>query len=419
MFNKERWHEILEALNANKFRTFLTAFGVAWGIFILVSLLALTNGLRKGVSADFGNFASNSMFVWGQGTSKAYKGLPKGRPVRLKIQDGLALKEQIPELKIISPRNQLGGYQGANNVTRKDKTGAFSVSGDYPEFIEQQPMDITAGRFLSYSDINEKRKIAVIGKDVVKSLYDYGEDPIGSYVEINGVNFMVVGVFKSVSNTGDEEEDANTIFIPFTTFSQAFNRGDNVGFFALTAYDETSITELKPKILEILRTQRTIHPDDKRALGDFDRAEAFGRILGLFDILTLVGYLVGGLILFSGVVGIVNIMFIAVKERTKEIGIRRALGASPWNIRGQILQESMLLTVISGMFGIAVGAYVIWAMNYLLGPTGAVENFANPSVNVGVALVALIVLVFSGLIAGLFPAFRATRIKPIDALRIE
>lgn len=419
MFNKERWSEILEALNANRFRTMLTAFGVFWGILILVLLLAMTTGLRNGVTSDFGDFATNSIFMWGQGTSKPYKGLPKGRRVQFKLEDVAMLKEQMPELKYVSPRNQLGGFQGANNVTRKEKTGAFSVSGDYPEFIKQQPMDITAGRFLSYSDINEKRKAAVIGRDVVKALYDYGEEPVGTYIKVNGVNFLVVGTFKSTNSNGDDEEDANTIFIPFTTFGQAFNRADNVGWMVLTAHDNVSITELKPRILDVMKKQRTIHPDDKRAIGNFDRAEAFGRINGLFDILTLVGYVVGALILLSGVIGIINIMLIVVKERTKEIGVRRALGASPWNIRAQILQESMVLTMLSGMFGVAVAAGGIWLMNYFLGPSGSVENFANPSVHVSIAFVALLILVVSGLIAGLIPAIKATQIKPIDALRIE
>ena len=285
MFNKERWLEILEALNANRFRTLLTAFGVFWGILILILLLAMNTGLRNGVTADFGNFATNSIFMWGQGTSKTYKGLPKGRRVRFKLEDVAVLKEQIPELKYVSPRNQLGGYQGANNVIRNDKTGAFSIYGDYPEYINQEPMDITAGRFISYSDIQERRKAAVIGKDVVKALYDYGEDPIGSYVKINGVNFLVIGVFKSARSTGDEEEEANTIFIPFTSFAQAFNRADNVGWMAITAHDNTNISSLKPRILDIMRKQRIIHPDDKRAIGNFDKAEAFGRINGLFSIL--------------------------------------------------------------------------------------------------------------------------------------
>ncbi len=162
MFSKDRWDEILEALNANRFRTLMTAFGVFWGILILVLLLALTNGLKNGVSADFGNFATNSIFMWAQGTSMSYKGLPKGRRFRFKIQDVAILKDQVPELKYVSPRNQLGGHRGANNVTRKEKTGAFSVSGDYPEFINQQPMDIVQGRFISYSDIMKKEKLPLL-----------------------------------------------------------------------------------------------------------------------------------------------------------------------------------------------------------------------------------------------------------------
>lgn len=420
MFKRDRWIEIIEVFNANPFRTFLTAFGVFWGIFILVILLALTTGLRNGVSKDFGNFATNSMFLWGQSTSKPYKGLPKGRRVEFKMEDRQVLQEKIPELKFVSPKARLGGYNGANNVTRKEKTGAFSVSGDYPEFIEQQPMDITAGRFISYSDINEKRKGVVIGDGVVSSLFDIGEDPIGAYVKINGVNFMVIGTFTSPSSSGgDAEEEANTIYVPFTTFNQVFNRGDSVGWFAITAHDVASITSLKPRILEIIKEQRTIDPTDKRAIGNFDRAEAFGRITGLFDILKFVGFFVGGLILASGMVGIINILLISVKERTNEIGVRRALGATPWNIKGQIIQESLTLTIISGMAGIAAGAGVIWLMNYVLAQKESIDNFANPSVNVAVLLTALVILIISGLLAGLIPATRATQMKPVDALRTE
>src|SRR5690606_21144866 len=200
MFSKDRWDEILEALNANKFRTLLTAFGVFWGITILVLLLALTNGLKNGVTAGFGNFATNSMFIWTQQTSKPYKGLPKGRRFNFKLDDVASLKNDFPQLKYVSPRNQLGGYSGANNVVRGTKTGAFQVNGDYPEFIKQQPMDIIQGRFVSYSDINAKRKVCVIGTGVVKSLYDKNEETLGTYIKINGVNFMVIGTFK-VSNS--------------------------------------------------------------------------------------------------------------------------------------------------------------------------------------------------------------------------
>ena len=419
MFNRERWNEILEALNANKVRTILTAFGVFWGIAILVLLLALTNGLRNGVTADFGNFATNSMFMWTQRTSKPYKGMPKSRNFNYKIDDVAAIKAAVPNLKYVSPRNQLGGYQGSNNVVRGMKTGAFQIYGDYPEFIKQKPMDILQGRFINYSDIDAKRKICVIGPDVVKALYDKNEEVIGSYIKINGVNFMVAGTFKITNSQGDSEEEANTIFIPFTTFSQAFNYGEIVGWMAITAEDNTPITSVKEGIFSLMRERHKIHPEDLRAIGHFDLAEEFGRINGLFNILSVVGYFVGALILMSGIIGISNIMLIVVKERTKEIGVRRALGATPWTIKGQILQESLILTILSGMVGISFAALVIWIMNAILDSVGPVENFANPSVGMQVVFTALIILIASGLLAGLIPANSATKMKPVDALRIE
>jgi len=419
MFNKDRWDEILEALNANRLRTLLTAFGVFWGIAILVLLLALTNGLKNGVSADFGNFATNSMFMWSQRTSISYKGLPKGRRFNFKIEDVQLLKDKISNLKYVSPRNQLGGYNGANNVTRNAKTGAYSIYGDYPEFINQKTMDITSGRFVNYSDINDKRKVAIIGIDVVKGLYEKKEEVIGSYIKINGINFMVVGTFEMPNSNGDNDEEANSIYIPFTTFSQAFNKADNVGWMAITANDNVSITDLKSEIFTIIRTQRKIHPDDKRAVGHFDLAKRFSQITGLFNILTIVGYFVGAMVLLSGVIGISNIMLIVVKERTKEIGVRRALGASPSSIKIQILQESLLLTILSGLVGVSFAALVIWVMNYILDMQGPVDNFANPSVSMTTVSVALLILIISGILAGLIPATRAVQMKPIDALRIE
>ncbi|HPF97478.1 MAG: ABC transporter permease [Flavobacteriaceae bacterium] len=419
MFDRDRWDEILQALTANKFRTFLTAFGVFWGITILVLLLALTNGLKNGVTADFGNFATNSMFMWTQRTSKPYKGMPKSRWFSYKLDDVAAIKSEIPNLKYVSPRNQLGGFQGSNNVIRGTKTGAFEIYGDYPEYIKQQPMDILKGRFISYSDINTKRKVCVIGTDVVKGLYEKDEEILGSYIKINGVNFMVVGTFKMSNNQGNREQDANTIYIPFTTFGQAFNRGDRVGWMAITAVDGVSITSLKNQIFDLMKARHKIAPDDDRAIGHFDLSEQFERVNGLFTILSIVGYFVGALVLMSGIIGISNIMLIVVKERTKEIGVRRALGASPWTIKSQILQESLILTILSGMVGISFAAGVIWLFNYLLDMSGPVENFANPSVSMQVIFTALFILIVSGLLAGLIPANSATKMKPVDALRIE
>lgn len=419
MLQKERWDEILEALNANRFRTIMTAFGVFWGIFILVLLLALTNGLKNGVQADFGDFATNTIFMWTQRTSMPYQGFTKGRSFNFRQSDVALLKEKFPELRFVSPRNQLGGFRGSNNVTRKDKTGAFNIYGDNPEYINQEPLDILQGRFLSYSDIQDERKVAVVGTDVIKSLYDLGEEPIGSYIKINGINFMVIGVVKKSTSQGDNQEDANTIYIPFSTFGKAFNYGDIVGWMAITAIDEVPITQIKPQIMKEMRLAHKVHPDDQRAIGHFDLAEQFEKITGLFAILSFVGYFVGALVLMSGVIGISNIMLIVVKERTKEIGIRRALGATPREIRGQVLQESMVLTLISGMAGISFAAGLIWVMNTLLDAAGAVENFANPSVSIGVIFIALAILVLSGLLAGMIPATRATQMKPVDALRMD
>ncbi|WP_455169567.1 ABC transporter permease, partial [Aegicerativicinus sediminis] len=257
------------------------------------------------------------------------------------------------------------------------------------------------------------------GKDVIKALYDKNEEVIGSYVKISGVNFMVVGVFNMPNSQGNREEEANTIFIPFTSFAQAFNSGNNVGWMAITAYDDYNISDIKQKVFDILKSRHNIAPNDDRAIGHWDLAEQFGRVNGLFNILSWVGYFVGALVLMSGIIGISNIMLIVVKERTNEIGVRRAMGATPFVIKSQILQESLILTLLSGMAGISFAAGVIWLINYLMSQSGPVENFSNPSVSMNVVIVALLILVISGLLAGLIPANSATKMKPVDALRTE
>lgn len=420
LFSRDSWVEILEALSSNWFRTLLTSFGVLWGIFILVILLAAGNGLENGVKQGFDGMATNSVFMWSQTASKPYKGLPKGRRYRFKIEDIDAIRREIPNLRYISPRNQLGGFRGTNNVVRGLNTGAYNVYGDYPEFIEQQPMDITLGRFINYSDINEKRKVAIIGSGVRSELYEKGEEVLGTYIKINGVNFMVIGTYNKKSNDGDAEEVQKEIFVPFTTFSQAFNMGNRVGWMAITAEDDTTITELKDDIFDLMKSRHTIHPEDDRAIGHFDLYEEFSKINGLFVALNFVAYFVGILVLLSGIIGISNIMLIVVKERTKEIGIRRALGATPWSIRSQILLESSFLTIISGMAGIALAAALLALVNNILdGMDTSDMMFANPSVNIGVVLIALTILIVSGLLAGLIPAQTAIKIKPVDALRTD
>ncbi len=419
MFNRDRWKEILEVLSKNVFRTLATAFGVGWGIFILIILLAAGKGLENGIRADFGDIATNTMFMWSRNTTIAYKGLPKGRRFSFKLEDVQAIQDNVPNLRFISPRNQLGGFGGGNNVVRGLKTGAFNVYGDYPQIIRQEPMTITSGRFINQNDVDDKRKVAVIGDGVKNELYDKGETILGTYVKIQGVNFMVVGTYKKKSNDGDGEEGQKEIFVPFTAFSQAFNMGNDVGWMAITAQDGNSISNLKELIVSVVKENRKIHPDDKRAVGYFDLYEQFNRVESLFGALRWVAYFVGVLVLLSGIIGVSNIMLIVIKERTKEIGIRRALGEAPLSIKKQILMESIFLTIISGMVGIIFGAGFIYGVNAVLDAIGPVDMFINPSVSIGVVATALVILIFSGLVAGFIPAQSAIRVRPIEALRTE
>ena len=421
MFSRDNWNEILEALTANWFRTLLTAFGVLWGIFILVILLAAEKGLENGVKQGFGGIATNTMFMWTQTPSKPYKGLPKGRNYNFKTGDVEAIWQNVPDLRFVSPRNQLGGFGGNNNVVRGLKTGAYNVYGDYPEVIQQEPMDITSGRFVNQSDIKDNRKVAVIGEGVKREMYEANEEVIGSYIKIQGVNFMVIGTYKKKgNNNGNAEEGQKQIYVPFTAFSQAFNMGDRVGWMAITALDGTSITSVKSQIIDVIKERHSIHPDDDRAVGNFDLFQEFSKVNGLFIALKAVAYFVGILVLLSGIIGISNIMLIVVKERTNEIGIRRALGATPWAIRGQILMESIFLTIISGMAGIALATGVIALVNAQLSGMDTSEMmFLNPSVDLRVVFTALTILIISGLLAGLIPAQNAIKIHPVDALRTE
>jgi putative ABC transport system permease protein len=419
MFSRDRWKEILEVLTGNWFRTILTAFGVFWGILILIILLAAGKGLENGIKSDFGDIATNTMFMWSRNTTKAYKGMPNNRSYSFKLEDVQAIREKVPNLRFVSPRNQLGGFRGANNVVRGIQTGAFNVYGDYPEIINQDPMTITSGRFINHGDIAENRKVAIIGEGVKTSLYEAGETVMGTYIKIQGVNFMVVGTYKKKTNDGDGEEGQKQIFIPFTTFSQAFNRGNDVGWMAITAIDGSSITALKDRIVSLVKENRKIHPEDNRAVGYFDLYEQYNRVESLFMAMRFIAYFVGILVLLSGIIGVSNIMLIVVKERTKEIGIRRALGEDPWSIKKQILLESVFLTLISGMSGIVFGALFIYGVNALLDMNGPVDMFINPSVSLGVVTGAMMILIFSGLLAGFIPAQSAIRVRPIEALRNE
>lgn len=420
LLNRDLWKEILESLRSNGFRTLITAFGVFWGIFILVLLLAASKGLENGVKRTFNGVATNTVFMWAQGISKSYKGLPKGRTYKFDITDADAIRQNIKGLKTVSPRNRLGGHGASNSVQYKLNNGSYGVYGDYPEILTQKSLNITNGRFLNYNDIKERNKIAIIGESVKNDLFKKEAKVLGEYIKIQGVSFKVIGVFRANSSGGRGIEDQKEIYIPFTTYDSAFNNGGRVGFFAITAEDQYSITSIKEDIMALLRKRHDIHPEDTRAVGNFDLSEIYNKISGLFIALTGVAYFVGFLILISGIIGISNIMLIVIKERTKEIGVRRALGASPSSIRKQILIESLFLTVMSGMAGVSFAAFIIAIANVVLEKINDPEMmFANPSVSLLNIAVALLILVICGLLAGLIPAQTAIKIKPIEALRSE
>ncbi len=419
MFDSDRWQEIFSSLKKNKLRTALTAFGVFWGIFMLIIMLGSGNGLENGVTSGFGGTATNSVFIWTQNTSIPYKGLPKNRRFNMRNEDMDAIRNQVSEIENLAPRNQLRGFRGGNNVSYETKAGNFSVMGDYPQIAAINPMEILAGRFINHFDIEDKRKVVVIGTNVRDVLF--GKiDPINKNIKINGVFFKIIGVWKTKQSGGQGERDSQTLYVPFTTFQKAFNYGNIVGWMAVTAKANASASAVEEKIVKILKNRHTIAPEDDRAFGSFNAEKEFSQINGLFSGISILIWVVGIGTLTAGVIGVSNIMLIIVKERTKEIGIRRAIGATPSSIITQIILESVTLTSIAGYFGLVLGVVVTELVSNAIGDDpGADSMFLNPTIDLKVALTALVILVVSGALAGFIPARKAIKIKPIDALRSE
>ncbi len=420
MFDLDNWQEIYHALASNKLRTFLTAFGVFWGIFLLMVMLGSGTGLENGVLEDFADGATNSFFVWARRTTMPYRGLPSGRGFELDNDDTAAISRMIPEAAVVAPRCQLGGHRGANNVTRGSKAGAFSVMGDVAEYDRVEAIPIIQGRFLNQIDLDEERKIAIIGTGVRELLFDDGENAIGESIEVNGVYFKVAGVFRPVGSGDDADRGAQTIYVPFSTFQNAFNRGQNVDWFAITAVPGVSASVVEEKVLELLAARHRVAPEDARAFGHFNLEKEFNQIQGLFGGISMLIWIVGTGTLAAGAIGVSNIMMIIVKERTKEIGVRRAVGAKPVAIISQIVLEAILLTSAAGYVGLLAGVGVMEGVGSALIRTGAdVQMFKNPGVDLSHAVLALSILVVSGTLAGIIPAQRAVMVSPVDALRAE
>ncbi len=418
MFDYDKWQEIFHTIRKNKLRTALTMFGVFWGIFMLLILLGSGNGLKNGVNRDFSGRAKNSIFMWTQRTTMSYKGFKPGRWFRYKNSDAAALKENIPELGYLAPKNQLGGWQGANNVSRGNKTSAFDVYGDYPDFQHLKYMTFPKGRFINDLDIKEKRKVVVIGQNAVDVLFEKDEEPIGEYIKINGVFFQVIGVFASYASGENKMREESSLHVPFSTFQTAFNYGDNIGWFAMAPKDGVPSEILEEKARALLMERHNIHPEDVSAVGSFNLGEEYAKIQGLFTGINVFNWIVGIGTLLAGVIGVSNIMLIIVKERTKEIGIRKSVGAGPWSIISLILQESIVLTALAGYIGLLLGVGILEMISTLLEGQDS-GTFTNPEISLEVALWSLVVLIFFGALAGLVPASKAAKVDPIEALRTE
>jgi len=414
MFDRDNWQEIYATIKKNKLRTFLTSLGVGWGIFMLVIMLGAGNGLKNGVMSDFKGTATNSFFMWTQKTTKPYKGMKPGRYFNFNNGDVAALS-QLKELAVVSPQNQLGGWRGGNSVVRGLKTGNYEVSGVYPNIAQVSVIKVENGRFLNENDIREKRKVCVIGSRVKDELFKVGENPMGDYIRINGVYFKVIGVTIPNSSGNEAREEAQRIYLPFTTFQNAFNYGDIVGWFAITSAPNITASQAEDKVRAIIKERHKIAPDDEQAIGHWNMEVQFKKMNGLFDGINMLIWFVGIGTLIAGVIGISNIMLIVVKERTKEIGVKRALGATPYNIVSQIITESVFLTAFSGYFGLVIGILLLEGVNAAIGQE--VPMFNNPTVDLNVAVNSLIVLIISGAFAGLIPATKAVSVLPVEALR--
>lgn len=414
MFDLERWQEIFETLSKNKLRTFLTGLSVASGIFILVVLLGFSKGIENGVRSQFEQDATNRISVWTGLTTKGYKGLNPGRYVQMKNSSFEAVENKYDDYLDYRTKdyNIWGG-----NVTYNNETGNYRVRGTLPDnqFIENA--DIGSGRFISQLDVDERKKVAVIGNKMKTDLFK-GQDPIEENIQIFGMNFKVIGVYFDPG--GDREE--SQVYIPVSTAQQVFNAGENIRNMAFTVkmadnFDEAVAmsTAISEGIEQQLKEIHTVAPDDMSAVRVNNTLEEAQKIYSLIATIQAVFWFVGIGTIIAGIVGVGNIMLIIVKERTKEIGIRKALGAYPMSIVGMILQEAVFVTMFAGLFGLIFGLGLL----ELVGPNIENDFIKYPQVNFNIALTTVFLLVLAGTIAGFIPAYRAAKIKPIVALRDE
>lgn len=415
MFDLDRWQEIWITITHNKSRSALTAFGVFWGMLMLVLMVGAGKALEKGIFSQIDGFATNSCFFEAQRTTVPYQGFRKGRRWNMTNSDVPIIKDKVTDLQYISPILFRGG--GDKNVVRGEKNGSYLVKGCYPEYDLIEKSKMIYGRYINDIDIVEKRKVCVIGERIYEVLFQKGEDPTGKQIRVNGIYFQVVGVARSTSGVSIGGNTAETVVLPFSTMQQAFNQGNIVHLLAATAKKGVPVKVVQNQITEILKQQHQVSPDDKDAVWSMNIEEQFKMFNYLGIGIAALIWIVGLGTLFAGAIGVSNIMLVTVRERTKEIGIRRALGATPRNIIGQILSESIVLTVLAGLLGIVLGVGLLRATGIVLSQGD--QFFQDPQVSFGMAMGSLLILIVIGAMAGYIPAQRAMMIRPVEAISEE
>lgn len=409
LLDRDTWQELFGSLKKNKLRSILTMIGVWWGILLLIGLLGSAKGMENSFNRLFSDFATNSVFISGGSTSIPFKGYQEGKRIRLTKSDTKKIEENIEGIEFVIPRNS-----NRNQVTRKFLTGSFSIVGDYPLLNQVQKVQLQNGRFINQNDIKSKKKIAVISERFFTQLFKKNEDAIGQYITLNDINFKVVGMFKRENGPGPKFD----IHIPFTTYQKIYNQGDKIGWMMVTAKPEFDIVQVESDAKLLLKNIHKVHPDDKRAFDGFNLGEKVAEVTGFLKGMQFLTWFVGIATLIAGVFAIGNILLITVKERTKEIGIRRALGATPFEIKRQIVVEALFLALIAGIFGIISGGWILILMDHFFGQ-GDEAVIVNASVSIAIVFLSLLILVALGTLIGLIPANKATSVKPIDALREE
>ena len=409
----EAWQELVGTLIRSPIRTGLTAAGVAWGMFLLVLLSGFGAGLEEGVQSSLGRRATNAVIFWSRSTSLPYKGHRAGRPVRFTNSDMAAIVDQVEGIEYIVPQNQLGGWRGQAMIRLGTESTTARVLGNGPALRHVRPMRIDAGRYINVRDEQERRRVIVLGRQIAEDLSATDAPLIGQRVSIDGIWFTVVGLFSSLTDDEDAERFEASAHIPLATFQQAFREGERVRWFSMTGRPEISAEQIETEARTVLASRHRVHPEDRPAIGSRNAGANYRRLQATFAGIRAFVLLVGTMTLLAGAFGVTNVMLVSVGERTPELGLRRALGATRQQIQQMILRESLLLTLVAGQTGLLAGVAVIELARHLPGdsPLGA------PHVDASLVGVAALLMSLAGIVAGALPAARAAAIPPIQALR--